>query len=255
MNSVNRISKLSVEMCFLVLSTSAYALDGVDVEITADYNGKYVWRGQNLDDDPVFQPGMSATYGGLTFGIWGSMETTSFTGNSGEFTEVDEYVDYSASVPGIDILGFSVGLIYYDFPGTTIPRTAEAYWGLSLDVPLNPSITFNHDIDEADGLYISAGIGQSFELFEIGEDSSVSVDLGASFGWGDNSYNDYYWGVNKSKANDLALSASFPIDLNGWCITPSINYVSLVNSDIKNTNMYNTDNSEFFVGIGLSKGF
>ena len=255
MNSISRMRKLGVLMCLLILGTSTYALDGVDVEITADYYGKYVWRGQNLDDDPAFQPGISATYEGFTFGIWGSMETTSYGGNSGEFTEVDEYIDYSGDVPGIEGLGFSVGLIYYDFPGTSFERTAEAYWGFSLDVPLSPSITVFHDIDEVDGMYASFSIGHSIEnIIEFDEESGVSLELGASYGWADESYNQAYWGITDSSANDLALSASLPFELGGWSICPSVNYVTLL-GDVKDSIASGVDDNFFYVGIGISKGF
>jgi len=251
MNSVSRMRKLGVLMCLLILGTSAYALDGVDFEITADYNGKYIWRGQNLDDDPAFQPGISATFKGFTAGIWGSMETTDIFGNSGEFTEVDYYVDYSADVPGVEGLGFSVGAIYYDFPNTTLLSTTEVYWGLSLDTFLSPSVTFYYDIDEAEGLYISAGIGHTIEL---GEDAPA-IDLSASYGWGNSDYNSYYWGLTDSLSNDILLSAALPFEVGGWSVTPSVNYSILVDSDIKDSDVYSTDNSEFYVGIGLSKGF
>ena len=255
MKLFHRLGKASVVMSLLtILSTSTYALEEVDFEITADYNGKYVWRGQNLDDDPVFQPGFSLSYEGLTFGIWGSMETTDYTDNSGEFTEVDNYIDYSGDVPGVEGLGFSVGLVYYDFPGTTLPRTTEFYWGLSLEAPLSPSITFNHDIDEADGLYVSVGIGHSIELGGT-EDAPLALELSASYGWGDKSYNDYYWGLNDDSANDISVSAALPFELGGWSVNPSVNYIALASSDIKDTDAYGTDNDLFYVGIGFSKGF
>jgi hypothetical protein len=257
MKWLNRMGQTGVVMCLLTaLTSNVFALEEVGVEITADYFGKYIWRGQNLSDDPVFQPGISMSYGGFTFGIWGSLETTSINSNSGEFTEVDQYLDYSSEVPGVEGLGYSLGLIYYDFPETTVPRTTEVYWGFSLDAPLSPSITFNHDIDEADGLYISLGLGHSMEkIFDLGPETPVAMELGASYGWGDSSYNKYYWGVNDSKANDLTLSAAFPFEIGGWTINPSINYVALVSSDIKRTNAYGRDDDFLFVGIGLSKGF
>ena len=153
-------------------------------------------------------------------------------------------------------VGFSIGAIYYDFPGTTVPSTTELYWGFNLDTTLSPSITFYHDIDEADGLYISAGIGHSIEkIFELGPENPVAMELGASYGWGDSSYNKYYWGLNDSKANDLTLSASFPFEVGGWTVSPSIYYVALVSSSIRKTNAYGTDDDMFFVGIGLSKSF
>lgn len=260
MKSMDRKSKLSVLMCLLsFLSTSVFALDEVAFDLSADYYGKYIWRGQNQDDDPAFQPGFSATFKGFTAGIWGSLETTDIHDSKGEFREVDYYADYSADVPGIEGLGFSIGAIYYDFPNTTVPSTTELYWGFSLDTLLSPSVTFYHDIDEADGLYISAGIGHSFDF---GEDVPVAIDLGASLGWGDGSYNKYYWmdsvtelPIKDSGFNDLSLSASFPFEVGGWSITPSVNYVMLVDSDIKSADTYNKDSSAFFVGIGFSRGF
>ena len=237
-------------------TVTVFAGDGVEFEFTADYFGKYIWRGQNLDDDPAFQPGLSASYKGFTAGIWGSLETTDFNGNSGEFTEVDYSIDYSNDSPGIESVGFSVGAIYYDFPGTATPGTTELYWGLSLSSPLSPSVTFYHDIDEADGLYVSVGVGHSMEnVFELGPDVPVTMELGASYGWGDSSYNKYYWSLNDGKSNDLALSAAFPFEIGGWTVNPSLTYVTLISDDISDTNTYGTDDDFFFVGIGLSKGF
>jgi hypothetical protein len=251
-----RNSIVSVVLVLVVSTATVFAEGDLGFEFTSDFNGKYIWRGQNLDDDPVFQPGLSASYKGLTAAIWGNLELTNINGNSGDFSELDYSIDYSSNLPDAEDVGFSIGAIYYDFPGTTVPSTTELYWGFSLDTTLSPSITFYHDIDEADGLYISAGIGHSIEkIFEIGPESPVAMELGASYGWGDSSYNKYYWGLNDSKANDLTLSASFPFEVGGWTVNPSINYVALVSSGIRKTDAYGTDDDLFFVGIGLSKGF
>ena len=245
-----------VAMCLILvfgINVKSFAQDKPEFEITADYFGKYIWRGQNLNDDPAFQPGFSATFKGLTAGIWGSVDTTDIHGSSGEFTEVDYYADYSADVPGIEGLGFSVGAIYYDFPNTVYDATTELYWGFNFDTFLSPSITFYHDIDEVEGLYVSASIEHSIEkIFELSPDVPVGLDLGASFGWGDSEYNNAYFGLDESKANDLSLSAALPFEIGGWSITPSAHYVVLVDSDIKDSSGYD---DEFFVGIGLSKGF
>ena len=253
----NRMGQMGVVMCLLTaLTPNVFALEEVDLEITADYVGKYIWRGQNLSDDPVFQPGLSASYKGLTAAIWGNLELTNINGNSGDFSELDYSIDYSGDLPDLEDVGFSIGAIYYDFPGTVVPSTTELYWGFSLDAALSPSVTFYHDIDEADGLYISAGIGHSLEnIFELGPDTPVAMELGASYGWGDRSYNKYYWGLKDDSGNDLTVSAAFPFEIGGWTVNPSINYVALVSSDIKKTNAYGTDDDLFFVGIGLSKGF
>jgi hypothetical protein len=244
-------------ICIVVLfETIVLAQDDVTVDITADYFGKYIWRGQNLDDDPVFQPGLSVGMGNLTVGIWGNLELTDFSDHRHEFTELDYSLDYSADLPGLDGVGYSLGLIYYDFPNTKVKDTTEAYLGWSFDLPLSPSVTWYLDLDEAEGSYILLGISHSIEqIAELSPDVPVAFEAGASLGWGSGSYDKYYWGTDQSKLNDLVLSASFPFDLGGWTITPSLNYVTLVSDDIRDTDAYGTESDFFFAGIGASKRY
>jgi hypothetical protein len=238
------------------LATVSFGEDKLGFTFSTDYFGKYVWRGQNLNDDPVLQPGLSASYNGFTAGIWGNLETTDIHDSSGEFTELDYSVGYAGDVPGVEKLGFSVGAIYYDFPNTTYPATTELYGGLSYDCILKPSITFYQDIDEADGMYISAGVSHSIEnIFKLAEDVPVNAALGASLGWADSSYNKYYWGLKDSAFNDLKLSVALPFEVAGWTVNPSASYVMLVDSDIKDTDAYGTDDDIVYFGIGLSRSF
>ena len=226
------------------------------IEFTADFMSKYIWRGQNLSDDSVFEPGLTLSYENLSASIWGNMDLTNINGNSGDFSEVDYSLDYSVDFPGIEGLGYSIGLIYYDFPGTTVKDTTEVYWGFSLDCFLSPSITIYHDVDEAEGSYVSLSAGHSIEnIFEIFPEVPVGMDIGASLGWGSGSYDKYYWGTGQSKLQDLVLSMSFPIAVGDWTIAPSINYATLVSDDIRDTDAYGTDSDFFFAGVSLSKSF
>jgi hypothetical protein len=238
----------------------AYAEDKKDTlgfGISADYFGKYVWRGQNLNDDPVFQPGISAGYADLTATIWGSFDLTNYNGNSGDFYELDYSLDYSGSVPGFEGVDYSIGIIYYDFPGSTVKDTTELYWGLVFDLPLSPSITVYHDVDEAEGSYVSLGLAHSIEkIAELSPDCSVGMEIGASLGWASGSYNKYYWTTDQSKTQDLTLTVSFPMEfLDGWTLAPSLNYVTLLSDDIRATDAYDSASDYFFAGVGLSKGF
>ncbi|UCG46925.1 MAG: hypothetical protein JSU94_15675 [Phycisphaerales bacterium] len=227
------------------------AEEGLSFDISADYLGKYIWRGHNLDDDPVFQPAIGVSYGGVTASVWGNLETTGINGNSGEFTELNYTIEYSGGLPGIEGVGYSVGAINYHFP-SVVGDTTEIYWGLAFDVPLDPSVTFYHDIDEVKGTYASFGIGHSFEkIAEITPDIPVGMDLRASLGWGHSSYNADYWGVKRSKLNDLVLSVSFPIEIGGWTVTASLKYMKLVSGSIRSGN----DGDVFFGGIGFSRSF
>ena len=228
----------------------------VNFEVTADFFSKYILRGQNLDDDPVFQPGFSATYKGLTAAIWGNLEFTNINGNSGDFSELDYVLDYSGAMPGIEGVGYSVGVIYYDFPDTMVKDTTEIYWGLNFDLPLAPSVMVYHDVDEAEGTYISLAAVHSIEkIIELGPDMPVGMRLGTSLGWGSGSYNKYYWGTDQSKLNDLTFSLSFPMEIAGWTLAPSLNYVTLLSDDIRDTDAYGTDSDFFFAGFSLLKSF
>lgn len=255
---VSKLQKsLILVLCIFMCAAEAVSAENdIEFGVTSDFFSKYIWRGQNLDDDFVFQPSISASYKGLTASVWGNLELTNINGNSGDFSELDYSLDYSAAMPGIDGVGYSVGAIYYDFPGTVVKDTTEVYWGLNFELPLNPSVTVYHDVDEAEGSYVSLAVGHSIEnILEITPDIPVGLDLGASLGWGSGSYNKYYWGTEQSKLQDLALSVAFPMELAGWTVAPNLNYVMLVSDDIRDTDIYGTDSDFFFVGISLSKSF
>ncbi len=228
----------------------------IGFEITADYFGKYIWRGQNISDDPVYQPGVSMTMGGLTAALWGNLETTKINNNSGEFTEYDWALDYSGDVPGVEGVGYSVGVINYYFP--SLEDTTEVYWGFAFDLPLSPSVTVYHDVDDIKGTYASFGLGHSIErIAEINSDTPIGMEIGASLGWGSASYNNGYWdsSVKSSRLNDLALSVSFPVDVGGWTVAPNLNYVTLVNNKIRQTDTFDKASDYFFAGISVSMSF
>jgi len=243
--------------CACIFSHAAvFAAEGVAVEVGGSVFGKYIWRGQNLSDDPVFQTSISTSYRGLTALVWGNMDLTNINGNSGDVSELDYSLCYDGQFPGIKGVGYCVGIAYYDFPGTSTNDTTEVSWGFNLDVPLKPAVMIYHDVDEADGTYFSVGIGHSMAKFcNLASDVPVGLEIGASLGWGNRGYDKYYWGTNQGKLNDLTLAVSFPFELGGWTIAPSMNYVTLLSDDIRATDTYRTDSDYFFVGISLSKRF
>jgi len=254
--SDNEMKQSKVVLCVvaaLAMAGAAWAEGDVSVEVTADFFSKYIWRGQNVTDDWSFQPGVSATYAGLTGGIWGSLDMTSENDQSGEFIEYDWYLDYSGAIS--DAVGYSVGAIYYYFPGGE--ATTELYAGVSVDTIASPSLTVYYDIDEVEGTYVSLGFGHSVEGLE---DLPFGIDLSASVGWGDSSYNDAYWGTTAmpnigSELNDLVLSVGLPFEVGPVSVTPSVTYVALLGSDVKDSDAFDTDNDVVVAGIGLAYGF
>lgn len=249
-------SAISVWMAVAVfgISGSVFAVEGVDVGVSTDFYSKYIWRGQNLNDESVFQPSVSLGAYGFTGSIWGSLDLTNENGEAGDFTELDYSLDYTAALPGIDGVDFSLGVIYYDFPNTAFASTTEVYAGLSFDLPLSPSVTVYHDIDEIDGTYIQFAVGHTIEKVKtFSEECYCDLVFGASVGYGTSNYNDGYFGVDDGGFNDLTLSVSLPVCFpGGWTMAPTLNYAMMLDSDIRSAT---TNSDNLYGGISISKSF
>ena len=183
----------------------------VGVKIGADAVSKYVWRGQLLTDDPVFQPTATLSYKGLSFNVWGSLDMTDIhetDGHDWRLQEVDYTLAYAYSpVAGLDL---QAGAIGYTFPGTAYPSTTEIFGSVALSkLPLTPTLAVYRDIDEADGWYANLGLSHTFAFTE-----KLGLTLGTGLGWGDADYHAYYFGSEKAAFSDLLLSSSLNYAVN-----------------------------------------
>jgi hypothetical protein len=242
----------------LSMAMVTLAKDTVDVSVSGDFFSKYIWRGQNIVDDWVFQPGASVGFKGFTASIWNNMNmkdavVSNVLVESGSLTETDLAIDYSNKVPGLDVLGFSVGAIYYDFLNTHTHPTAEAYGGFNLDVPSAPAIRWYYDFEEADGSYAQFSVGHTIQkLHEWSKDCSCGLQTGASLGMGTRNYNRFYFGVDQTALNDFTLTAGLPLNLGKVTIKPSLGYSMMLSKDIR-TATVRSDN--FWGGVGLVHKF
>ena len=249
------VRKAAVLGVLVVCGIRVYA-EPVGVDVTADVFGKYLWRGQNLNNSTVFQPGIDVSFAGFTASIWGNLDMTDSNGERGEFTEWDFSLDYTTAVPGLEELEFSVGVIHYRFPSARPSRTTEVYWGFAVDMPLSPSVTVYHDVDVVNGTYVSLGVGHSIdELFRLSDRMPVGLDIGVSVGWGNSQYNGDYWDVKSSKLNDLTMSLAFPVDVAGWTVAPNVTYVTLLSDSLRASDEYARKSDYLFAGLSLSKSF
>lgn len=237
----------------------------VSVAVTSDLYGQYVWRGQRLNKEPVFQPGATVTARGLTAGVWGNMDLTDIHDERYAFTEVDYSLGYAGSLPGTDKWSYSAGFIYYDLSLADL-KTLEVYAGLTWNVPLSPSVTVYYDVDkdeagdpDADdltrGTYVVLGLAHTLEAVIPWGDSALDIKLGAGLGWGDSAYNRGYWGVDGGRLNDLDLSVAVPLEVCGMTITPSVKVFMLLDGDIRDSDVYSDDNAYVLAGVGLTKTF
>jgi uncharacterized protein (TIGR02001 family) len=265
-NKMRKTRTAKLVLCAVVLAASCAVMAAEDkpslsTSVSAAFMSKYIWRGQLLNDDYVMQPSVGLSYGGLSASLWGNVDMTDYHDNNWEFTEYDWTVGYADKVPGLDFLKYSVGAIYYHLSSTTV-STTEVYGGLGLDVPLSPTVTLYRDIDEGDCTYVALSVSHSIEkICELSSDMPVGMSMSASVGWGNEAYNKYYWGVEDSALNDLTLSVGFPVPVLGWTVTPSVNYVTLLDSDIRSVDTYETGYTNkrgsdyLFTGLTLSKSF
>lgn len=243
------------------LCGSVYAAEeGIEFAVTADYFTKYIWRGQNLNDESVFQPSVSIGKNGFTATIWGNLDLTGENQNRDEFTELDYSIEYSASVPNINGVSFSAGVLYYDFPNTTYEPTTEVYGGLNFDLPLTPYIKLYRDVGEINGGYLQVGIGHSIEkLREFSNNCYCGLELGSSIGYGSSRYNKGYFDTDSEELNDWTSSVALPFCIRrkascGGALTikPSISYSTMLNNTIRSA----TEKSDnFWAGLAASIEF
>ncbi|MBU1692957.1 MAG: MipA/OmpV family protein [Verrucomicrobia bacterium] len=268
-NTVRMISAAA----FLVVAMAAggwAAEAGLDLVV----NSHYVWRGQVLNDEPVFQPSVTVSKGGFSFNWWGNLNLTDkITGDAFEFSEHDVGISYARPCPltGAEV---TLGLVNYDFPNTAVDpnavgaealteNTHEVYLSYSLtEVPLAPTLLVSYDFNEVEDFYANLAVSHSFDLAE-----KLTLDLGASLGFGGKDYNDFYFSfepeegeaiVNDSAAlNDANVSVgltyafSETLSLGG-----ALQYAALLDSDIeKGAEAIYGEKDVVYGGVTLSQSF
>ena len=238
----------------LALASFAGVTMAFDTEITGDfsvdYMSKYVWRGQVLSGESVMQVGAGVTMDKLSFNAWGNMNLTDDKQNFGdeynEFTEFDYSVDFTDELT--EGVSYSLGMIYYSFP--SFNNTMEAYAGLSFATMLNPTVTVYYDFDEVNSTYVNFGVSESVEVAD-----GVALECSASLGYGDNDYNESYWGTTRDSLNDFNVTIAMPIELGTWTLTPSVTYTTLAASELRTSSPYDDSNECIYAGVGLSTTF
>ncbi len=218
-----------------------------------DYYGKYIWRGQNLNNTGVLQPAISMAACGFTVSVWSNFDLTdkSHTApdNSGNFSEFDFTLDYSSTLSGFDELTYSAGIIYYRFPHTLFDPTIEMYGSLKFDLPAAPFITWYRDIGVIEGGYIQLGLGHTIDkIIAVNDRCYCGVAAGTSIGWGSAGYNRGYFSIGNGDFNDITLSVSLPLCLWNWTIEFSINHSFMLRDAISQA-VYKNNNT--WLGIGL----
>lgn len=184
--------------------------DAAQTQVTAEVAlvSSYVWRGQVYNNDFVMQPQITASQYGVSLNVWGNYDIgNNYQGTSSDFSEMDFSLAYTLPLD-INEMAFDVGLINYNFPangtgGAGSPTTTELFATatvLSWKDYVIPSVTMFGDIDEANGTYFLFNVVAPYQVSDY-----LSIEGGISAGYGNTSYNDYYW----SSASEPNQDAGF----------------------------------------------
>lgn len=218
-----------------------------DTEFNVDYYSKYIWRGQEVADD-VMQPSITISSDTLSLNVWANYKGV----NDSSENEVDEYdFDLSYRNNFFDYSGvkYEVGVVNYVYPSTKYSSNTDIYAGLTFDTWLSPNITIYKGVDVSYGTYAKFAISRKLENPLMSFEHPFDINFDAGIGWADRKFNDTFLGVNESGWNDLSLKLSTDIPVGTWTITPSINYVVMLEE-------YDVENDEFvFFGMSLRRSF
>ncbi|MDP8258549.1 MAG: hypothetical protein P9L90_03915 [Candidatus Aadella gelida] len=230
-----------------------------DVSLSTTFLTKYIWRGQNLGNEPVMQVDGSLSKDGFTFDIWGNYslakDKTVDSGRYQEFTELDYTASYEFNVGDalekmnmgdseiFDPLSITTGYTFYTFPNLDLKADGsyshETALGVSYNVLLQPFFTWYWDVEAGHGSYLQFGGGHTFDL-----GNGIEASLGTSL-----AYNYEQW-TTQHGWSDMLITAdvSIPV-LEYFTVTPQVAYSVILDRDT-----YSDAQSNEFYG-GISVGF
>jgi len=248
----------------LAAATTAGAIEideGKDLGVTLDatFMSKYIWRGYNVVDDPVFQPSVDLDlFGtGLGLNVWGSF---AFDRDYDYADELDYTVYYSDTAFDGEsyAIDWGANYIYYDFPDVP-SETADGHeFGGSIAFPslipigesyLVPSYYFGYLFPISSGYGPDSGwfhiLGLGYDLpipALIPDQESQAVSLTA-----DLTYNSGAFGSDSGFSHStVGVSTNF--EIGDFAIVPVLNYQFSFEDTV------NPDD-EFYGGVSLSYAF
>jgi len=200
-------------------SPSAY----IQIPVVSAYN----WRGQIIDNRPVFQPYISITRFGFTASAWANLSINDKYTGKHDFSEVDLTLSYLIPVSFAEI---SIGAIDYLPTAQDADPLHEMF--VTAKYPNNwitPRVEAYRSFDDYVGYYLLVGLSRQFAL---GEKLTLAADV--SSGFGSTRWNIYSFGVDDGCMNDGAVSLGLKYAFTDTLsLTPTIKYAWLWDSDIK----------------------
>ncbi len=186
------------------------------ISVSGDYAlySSYVWRGFELDSDPVAQTGLNIAYNVITVGIWNSQDIT--YKDSVNSAEVDFVIDLTKEFGDVSV---SLGNTFYTFPAADA-ISKEFYLGISYGTLFSPVFTLYYDYGKesdggGEGAYCKIAFGHSIPLAV----PDISLELSGSLGINNKLF-------IAGDGGDFGVSSSLNVSLKkGLSFSPAISYV------------------------------
>lgn len=244
--TIKVITAVAMLLCVCLADTEAG--EDIPIEMSAEigFYSDYIWRGFELDGDPVIQPAVSIGAYGFTGTFWSSFDVVSDDSLDGD--EVDFTLDYAYEH---GLFSLFVGHTWYTFPPADTD-TQEFYIGGGVNIPvtdeitLSPAVTWFHDYGDTDdggakGDYFMFDLGHSIPLLE----TSVTLDLS-----GQVAYNHEFFIEGDGGYVLLNAGLTVPLYNENVTLSPNINY-SIPFGDLEDEDDGNQDD-EFYFGSTLA---
>ncbi len=178
---------------------------------------------------------------------------------AGSLTETDLTLDYSHKVPGVDVLGFSAGAIYYSYSNIHASPDGRSVWRPQCGRALSPRPSGGTTTSTwSMAATSSSAVGHTIEKLKEWQDRCYcDLQVGASLGWAPATTTQGYFGVDQTALNDLTLTVGLPITFGKLTIRPTLGYTTLISKPIRTgyAQSGGTRNDDFWGGVGLVYSF
>jgi len=232
----------------VLLAPAAVALEGaLDLSVQSEY----IWRGMILNDNPVFQPSITVSQGGLSANVWFNVDLTDDAGHQWEHNEIDYSLSYTSELKHFD---FTLSWYAYTFPHTDVGPTQELWASVALKTALSPTFTAIRDIDAIDGWYYMLSVAPTFQVLDPAVSDGLTLTLGVGYASGDY-LSGYYPDVTEDSVTDYLVRLDLPIKLGPGTLKLNAQYTSFTDSDIRTPGYESEDSGRFVGGLGYTLEF
>lgn len=214
--------------------------EGVEVkgEASVAAASSYFWRGKEMMDSTAIQPQITLGIERWTVSVGGAFDIKGESQTSAR-SRIDAQADYAFDWQNLQFKVGGVARTYHNDPGNVERDIYEVYaQAVATDVRFLPSITLYYDFGKIEGIYASVAAGETWQVVE-----SVEAILDVRLGIASSGFTQRFFAAPsagddgdtslKGGLVDLSASLAFPVTYKRFVLTPKVEYVTLVDSALK----------------------